>query len=190
MEAFDAIRLYAELEALGIRIWIDGGWAVDALLREQTRAHSDLDIVIEEQDVPVLRPCLEAHGYGDIPREDVTPWNFVLGDAAGREVDIHVIVLDDAGNGVYGPPENNQHYPAASLTGSGVIAGRAVNCISAEWLVQFHCGYEPSEKDFRDVAALCERFGIDLPEEFDRFRSGHSRTDPATSAHRAVRAKP
>jgi lincosamide nucleotidyltransferase A/C/D/E len=61
-------------------------------------------------------------------------------------------------------------YPAASLTGRGLVEGRAVRCISAEWMVKFHSGYELKEKDFRDVSALCAEFGIDLPPEYTRFK--------------------
>jgi lincosamide nucleotidyltransferase A/C/D/E len=45
---------------LGINIWIDGGWGVDALLGAQTRPHKDLDIAIEERDVAGLSAALEA----------------------------------------------------------------------------------------------------------------------------------
>ena len=31
-------------------------------------------------------------------------------------------------------------------------------------MVRFHSGYDLKEKDFRDVSALCEKFGIELPE--------------------------
>ncbi len=41
-----------------------------------------------------------------------------------------------------------------------------VKCISPEWIVKFHSGYELTKKDFEDVAALCEKFGIQLPEEY------------------------
>lgn len=40
----DVLALYTALHELGIQIWIDGGWGVDALLGEQTRPHQDLDI--------------------------------------------------------------------------------------------------------------------------------------------------
>jgi lincosamide nucleotidyltransferase A/C/D/E len=36
--------------------------------------------------------------------------------------------------------------------------------------VQFHTAYEPDEDDYRDVAALCEQFGLVLPTEYERFR--------------------
>ncbi len=58
MTAADVIDLYAQLGDLGIQVWIDGGWGVDALLGEQTRPHGDLDIVIQQEDVPRLRELL------------------------------------------------------------------------------------------------------------------------------------
>lgn len=41
-------------EGLGVRIWLDGGWAVDARLGRQTRRHADLDIVVEQRDLGPL----------------------------------------------------------------------------------------------------------------------------------------
>jgi lincosamide nucleotidyltransferase A/C/D/E len=170
MIATDVIGLYAELEDLGITIWIDGGWGVDALLGEQTRPHQDLDIAVQQKDVPKLRQLLQARGYKEIKLEEARPWNFVLGDENGREIDFHVIVIDDKGNGLYGPTEKGEMYPAASLTGTGSIIGRMVRCISPEWVVRFHSGYKLKEKDFRDVSALCKKFGIELPEAFAQFK--------------------
>ena len=71
---------------------------------------------------------------------------------------------------MYGPVEKGEMYPAASLTGTGKIGGQAVRCISAEWMIKFHSGYPLKEKDFRDVAALCGKFGIDLPAAYEGFR--------------------
>jgi lincosamide nucleotidyltransferase A/C/D/E len=170
MNAVDVISLYSDLQKLSINIWVDGGWGVDALLGEQTRPHKDLDIAIQQQDIPRLRAFLEARGYKETKIEDARPWNFVLGDENGREIDVHVIVLDKEGNGIYGPVENGQLYPSASLSGKGVIQGEIVRCISAEWAVKFHSGYELKAKDFVDVSALCKKFGLDLPEEYAQFR--------------------
>lgn len=96
-----------------------------------------------------------------------------MGDADDREIDVHVIVLDDQGNGIYGPPENSEMYPAASLTGTGIIDGATVFCISAEWAVKFHSGYALKEKDFRDVAALCKKFGIEFTSGVRTFQSAY-----------------
>jgi lincosamide nucleotidyltransferase A/C/D/E len=168
--SIDVIDLYATLENLGVEIWIDGGWGVDALLGEQSRPHQDLDIAIQQKDVQKLRHLLRARGYEDIKLEHAKPWNFVLGDQDGREIDIHVIVFDDQGNGIYGPAEKGEMYPATSLTGTGLIEGRTVRCISPEWVVRFHSGYELKDKDFRDVSALCRKFGIDLPPAYAQFK--------------------
>jgi lincosamide nucleotidyltransferase A/C/D/E len=170
MNAIDVIDLYKALESLSIEIWIDGGWGVDALLSEQTRSHSDLDITIEQKDVPMLRQFLQKRGYRDIKLEEARAWNFVLGDESGREIDVHVIVLDDGGNGVYGPPESGEMYPADSLRGTGKIQGQTVRCISPEWMVKFHSGYQLKEKDFRDVSALCKKFDIELPAAYQHFK--------------------
>jgi lincosamide nucleotidyltransferase A/C/D/E len=166
----DVLGLYTELEALGITIWVDGGWGVDALLGRQTRPHKDLDIAIQQKDVSRLRELLETRGYKPIKLEEARPWNFVLGDANGRELDVHVVVVDEEGNGLYGPPQNGEMYPATSLTGTGSVCAQAVRCISPEWAVKFHCGYQLKEKDFQDVSALCEKFGIQLPERFAQFK--------------------
>jgi lincosamide nucleotidyltransferase A/C/D/E len=166
MQQFEVIEFYKSMANRGIAIWIDGGWGVDALLGKQTRPHKDLDIAIEKKHVAILRDHLKAKGYREIKLEIARPHNFVLGDDEGREVDVHVIVLDGHGNGILGPAENGQMYPAASLTGKGTIEGYPVRCISPEWMIKFHSGYELQEKDFEDVSALCDKFGIALPQEY------------------------
>lgn len=149
---------------------VDGGWGVDALLGEQTRAHSDLDVAVQHKDVPQLRALLEELGYKDVPRDDTRDCNFVLGDDKGHEVDFHSYTFDDHGTLVFGVA-----YPSASLTGTGAIQGYPVKCISVEWQVKFHSGYELDENDYRDVAALCKRFGLALPAEYERFtQAGNS----------------
>ncbi len=163
--ASDVADLYLELEALGIEIAIDGGWGVDALLGGQTRAHADLDIVVQEKDVPSMRAFLEKQGFEELERDDAIPWNFVLGDRQGREVDVHVIVLDAEGNGVYGPPRNGESYPAAALLGKGSIGGLPVRCLSPEYQLASHTGYDPGQADNRDMRALAEKFVLELPQE-------------------------
>jgi lincosamide nucleotidyltransferase A/C/D/E len=174
MDAADVLHLYNTLEKLGVEIWVDGGWGVDALLERQTRPHKDLDIVIQQKDVSKLRELLEARGYKEIKLEIARPHNFVLADDNSHEIDVHVIVLDEQGNGIYGPVENGEMYPADALAGRGMIAGQTVRCISAEWTIKFHSGYELKETDYRDVSALCEKFGIQLPAEYESFRPGGS----------------
>ena len=138
---------------------------VDALLGEQTRPHGDLDIAMQHRDVPKLRELFALRGYREMPRDDSWECNFVLGDDLGHEVDVHSYTFDAEGGVIFGVP-----YPADSLTGTGTIDGCRVDCISVEWIVEFHKGYELDMDDFRDVSALCKRFGIEIPSVFDKFR--------------------
>ena len=170
MNITDVVDLYTELNAHGIVIWLDGGWGVDALLGEQTRPHSDVDIVIQHKDVPRMRELLKAQGFADVPRDDTSSWNFVLGDAGGRLVDVHAITLDAQGNGLYGPAKAGVMYPTGSLSGTGVVDGHAVRCIALEYMIEFHTRYKPRDSDIKDVSALCARFGFDLPEEYARLK--------------------
>ena len=164
MEAQTVLSIYNSLERLGVRIWLDGGWGVDALLEYQTRDHHDLDIVIEQKDVQELRDLFRH--FKEIKLEIARPHNFVLADEAGNEIDVHVIEIDQYGNGIYGP--KGEMYPAASLTGNGKISGQSVRCVSAEWSLKFHSGYKLKEKDYRDMTALCRKFDLDWPDEYKK----------------------
>ena len=166
MPAEDVLELYDLFENNKIKVWINGGCGVDALLGEQTRSHKDVDIVIQKKHVTKLRKLLESKEYKEIKLDIARPHNFVYGDTKGHEIDIHVIKLDDKGNGIYGPAKNNEMFPASSLTGTGTINKHKVRCLTAEFEVESHKGYKFSEKDFKDVSALCERFGIDYPKGF------------------------
>jgi lincosamide nucleotidyltransferase A/C/D/E len=163
--ATDVVELLHLLSDNDIDVCVDGGWGVDALLGEQTRPHADLDIAVPHKDVPTLRKLLEARGYAEVPRDDTRDCNFVLGDAKGHVVDVHSFTFDSDGHNVFGVA-----YPRDSLTGTGTINGRAVKCITAEWMVKFHAGYKLDETDYHDVLALCRRFGIAMPREYDCFR--------------------
>ena len=169
MNQTDVLEFYNDMKNMGVKVWIDGGWGVDALLGRQTREHKDLDIAIEEKDVKKMRQYLNQQNYKEINLEQAKPHNFVLADNAGHQIDVHVIVIDENGNGIYGPKENGQMYPASSLKGEGQIGGQEVKCISPEDMVKFHSGYELKEKDYKDVKAICERFGIPLPDEYRAF---------------------
>jgi lincosamide nucleotidyltransferase A/C/D/E len=165
MTAADASMLLDLFERSGIVVWVDGGWGVDAALGQQTRPHKDLDIVLSVEDAAHVEQLLGARGFARIPTPHDQPWNFVLGNDAGHEVDLHIVDFDPSGDGIYGPPENGDVVPAASLSGQGAIDGRAVRCISPEWQIRFHTGYEWDEDDRRDMTALAERFDLVLPSD-------------------------
>src|SRR5262245_42394023 len=91
MAADDVLDFLALMDASGIHVWLDGGWAVDACLGSQIRRHADLDIVVEERDAAAAVALLRDRGYGPVPGRGGPAWNFVLGDSLGHEVDLHVV---------------------------------------------------------------------------------------------------
>jgi lincosamide nucleotidyltransferase A/C/D/E len=155
------VDLLQLMEHHGLEIYVDGGWAVDALMGEQTRPHDDLDIALPHDSVPALRALLATRGFQEVARPDSWECNFVLGDQSGARVDVHSYRLDESGNPIHGIPYRSEHF-----TGRGSIADYPVRCIAPEWLVQFHTGYEADENDHHDVQLLCQRFGIELPEQY------------------------
>lgn len=161
IEANDVVDLYNLLDKNGIRIHIDGGWGIDALLGKQTRPHNDLDIAVQHKDVPKLRKLLKERGYEEIRKESAKDYNFVLGDDKGHEVDVHIYTFDSEGNNIYGI-----EYPAASLTGTGTINGQTVRCIGLEWVLKFHENFEPNDNDIKDIKTLCKKFGVKPPENY------------------------
>jgi lincosamide nucleotidyltransferase A/C/D/E len=158
MTPADVTAVLDTLDSAGVEIWVDGGWCIDALLSEQTRDHDDLDVAVQHADVPKLREALAERGFTEVPRRDTTEWNFVLSDECGHAVDVHSFQVDSRGDVIYGIK-----YPRGSLTGTGSIAGRLVNCISPEWMVEFHSRYDLRDKEKLDMRRLCDRFGLPLP---------------------------
>jgi lincosamide nucleotidyltransferase A/C/D/E len=164
MKAGAVVALYLRLQAMGIPIWLDGGWGIDALLDQQTRPHDDLDIVVEEQHLLGLRATLQeerlqgcrARRYKRLARTSCWADD-------GRLIDVHAIVFDAAGNGIYGPAENGLMYPAGALSGAGNVDGVKVRCLTAEFQVASRRGRPLREKDLLDVSALCRRFGLFPP---------------------------
>ena len=168
MPAEALIDLLHLFETAGIEVWLDGGWAVDALLGMQTRPHKDVDIILRVADLPRLRNILAERGF-EI-RQGGTESNFVLADHSGLEVDVHAIVFDRDGNGVYRMENGSDWiFPAEGFSGRGIVGEIGVRCLSPETQVLCHAhGYVPTEKDFRDMELLQARFGVELPPNLRR----------------------
>jgi predicted N-acetyltransferase YhbS len=160
MTAKDASELYKLFDQHGIKVWIDGGWGVDALLSHQTRKHDDLDIALDHSNLPALCKLLEACGYHHVPSGGSWGCNFVLADDHGHRIDVHSFEIDTSGENTFGVA-----YRAEHLTGAGMINGYQVRCVAPDWMVKFHTGYPLDKNDFLDVKALCEKFEIEMPEE-------------------------
>jgi lincosamide nucleotidyltransferase A/C/D/E len=162
MCAEDVIAVLDALERRGIAVWLDGGWGVDALLATQTRPHDDLDVVTPLSDVPDVERALGELGYslaGGGP-----PMSFEMVDGEGRQVDVHPVVFDARGDGLYRMHDGRVWpYPAEGFAGTGSVAGRRVRCLTPEVQVLCHAGYDLDADDVRDLEALRQRFGVDIP---------------------------
>ena len=183
--AEDVIELYSGLRAEGVRIWVDGGWGIDALLGRQTRLHKDFDALVALEDLPALTHFLGGRGFAlkliwennrwapsseplaligrDRPAVEAAT-AFVLEDGSGCELDFHVVRFDAHGHRV--PAwDNDLIFPPEAFAGVGTIGGRRVRCLSAEMQMRTHTGYALKESDIHDLRLLHNRFGIDYPEE-------------------------
>jgi lincosamide nucleotidyltransferase A/C/D/E len=183
--AEDVIGLYSGLRAEGVRVWVDGGWGIDALLGRQTRLHKDFDAIAAFEDLPALTHFLGGRGFALKLIWEENRWApsseplaligrqrpaveaataFVLEDGSRREVDFHVVRFDEHGHGV--PAwDSDLIFPPEAFAGVGTIGGTRVRCLSAEMQMRTHTGYALKESDIHDLRLLHNRFGIDYPEE-------------------------
>ena len=91
MAADRALDILSCLEAHGVVVWFDGGWGVDAHLGQQTRAHDDLDVIVEINQVVRLVAALNHLGYETV--RGAPPTCFEMVDSEGHEVDVHPVTL-------------------------------------------------------------------------------------------------
>ncbi|MEV6298898.1 aminoglycoside nucleotidyltransferase [Actinoplanes sp. NPDC051861] len=167
MTAGEVADLLGALDAPRVDVCVGGGWAVDALLEEQTREHSDLDLWLPAAHLEWLFRALAARGIDRVfPWPGDRPWNFVLHDGARTRIDLHLYERLPDGRLHYGSVLDGETFPASALEGRGVIAGRPVRCEAAEWAVRWHTGYPPRAADRHDVPLLCHKFNLELPEAF------------------------
>jgi len=171
MTADDVAHILDRLDAAGVAAWLDGGWAVDAVLGEVTRDHDDLDLIVQLDDVEAMRRVLATDGF-ELDHGEVHS-NFVLRDPREREIDVHPVRFDERGDGIY-RMENGEDwiYPAAGFAGMGRVADRAVRCLTADVQMLCHAtGYEPDTVDAQDMLLLHERLGTPLLPPYDRLRA-------------------
>jgi lincosamide nucleotidyltransferase A/C/D/E len=165
MGAEDVIDILDRLAAAGIGASVAGGWAIDALLGRVTREHGDLDLAVDAMDIDLAIEALAAAGLR--VEVDERPARLSLGDGV-RAVDLHPVRWDADGTGRQSTGTGGEFvYPPGSTEGRGSIGGREVRCLTPELLVMFHLGYEPRGIDRRDMAALAERYGLELPAPYE-----------------------
>ena len=162
MRAEDVIAVLDQLERAGVTVWIDGGWGVDALTGAQHRPHDDLDLVIPIGQAAAAREALAALGFA--LHVDEFPTRLVVRDPADRRVDFHLATFNARGAATQQLQDGGLClYPAEGFTGTGAVGSRPVRCLTAAVQVLHHLGYEPKEKDRRDMRLLRDHFGVELP---------------------------
>jgi lincosamide nucleotidyltransferase A/C/D/E len=193
MHAEEIVGLYILLTQSGVRVWVDGGWGIDALIGEQTRPHKDFDALVPFDDLGTLADVLAERGFAlkeiwgenrwvahaarlpligrEIGGDSEVATAFVLRNGTGHELDVHVLKYDRCG---YGIPawKTDFIFPPDALAGRGMIAGTPVRCVSARMQMVTHTGYVLQAKDFDDLRRLHERFGIAYLEEQARHLPG------------------
>jgi lincosamide nucleotidyltransferase A/C/D/E len=163
VEAGDVVDVLDALETRGLKVWVDGGWGVDALLGQQTRQHDDLDLVVELVSLPGVLEALEGLGFS--LAEDLAPTRVVVRAADGRQVDLHPVTFDQEGTAwQFGASADGSDcpYPAGGLD-QGRILDRAVPCLGPELQIEHHRGYVPRDRDRLDMANLARHFNLSPP---------------------------
>jgi lincosamide nucleotidyltransferase A/C/D/E len=162
MDSQALLAVIGLLEGDAIDVWLDGGWGVDALLGHQTREHDDLDLVVELDHASRVIELLHGLGYSLVA--GTPPKSFVMVDARGRQVDVHPVTFNAEGGGVYQMDDGTEWvYPREGFTGRGSVDERPIRCLSPAVQVLVHAGYELTQKDYRELYLLRERFGVEPP---------------------------
>jgi lincosamide nucleotidyltransferase A/C/D/E len=151
MTAERALALWDLLTQVGVDVWVDGGWGVDALVGEQTREHGDLDLGVARPDLERVIELLAEVGYA-VSDDRFVEVTVQLTHTEGHRVDLHPSTpvagggteqLDFDGNTFHIPP------PSA-----GRIAGRTVRCMPLSTQLRTHTGYELRPQDHHDLELL------------------------------------
>jgi lincosamide nucleotidyltransferase A/C/D/E len=158
-------EVLAVLDALGAagyqRVWVGGGWGVDALAGVQTRVHRDLDLAVDVTgrpggaDLHEAVTALAPRGYAI--ETDWRPSRLELAADASRYVDLHPVVFEGSATGRQANVGGLEPflYPPEAFA-RGVVAGRTVDCLSVGHQLRFHRGYPPRPHDLADIALLEE----------------------------------
>ncbi len=134
--AEDVTKVFRALEDGGVPVWLEGGWAIDALLKTETREHTDLDLVVPIDCVDSAEVILGQFGFRRDERETDMPVRVVLRNSDTLEIDIHPVTFNPDGTSVHIDCDTFDQkyvytYSVGGLSGSGTINGRVVRCTTA-----------------------------------------------------------
>jgi len=129
MHAPDVIEVINPLGSASVDVWVHGGWGIDALLGEQTRAHDDLDVIIRADDVKALIRVTRELCFAMMT--DELPQVFVVSDAMDRRIDFHPVRFRSDGAAVQESNSGGEWvFSSPGLLGTGFIDGRKIRCLT------------------------------------------------------------
>ncbi|MDD4876492.1 MAG: hypothetical protein PHQ86_05115 [Dehalococcoidales bacterium] len=161
MTALSVNEIITILKKTDVEVWLDGGWAVDALFKKQTREHEDLDVVVNINQIPIIKQSLSSKCFK--VTEDELPTRLVMTDTKNRRIDFHTVTFDNEGGGIQKLQDGRTYrYPPHGFIGFGEVGGQKVKCLTAEVQAECHYGYQPDDKDRHDMRILNRYFGIVL----------------------------
>jgi lincosamide nucleotidyltransferase A/C/D/E len=148
------VDLLNRIEPLAPRVWLGGGWGVDALAGRETRPHGDLDLCLDAPSLPAVLEMLA--GIGFLTREDWLPVRIEVEHPDGRRVDLHPVTFAADGSGTQPGLDGAVFVYPAGCTSTGHVNSRPVTCISAAQQLVFRTGFTWRDVDHHDVAVLRE----------------------------------
>ncbi len=154
MALAEVLRVLGALEVARCRLWLEGGWGVDALVGHQTRTHRDVDIDIDAACEQTALRVLADLGY--TVETDWRPNRVELAAAGRGWVDLHPLLLDMDGSARQASLDGGYHVFPRSFFTAGSLDGVIVPCVSAKAQRVFRTGYELRTVDVHDLTVLDE----------------------------------
>jgi Aminoglycoside-2''-adenylyltransferase len=161
MGAAEQLEAIAEVTALGLEVWLRGGWAMDFFLGRVTRPHRDVDWFAWWSDAGRLAAALTGQGYELLPEPPHDrQLDFVRGEL---DLSFALVARDDEGRVIVpsGPwagqrwPEGMLDWPAARI---GDVRCRIISPSAQIEIKKMMPVWVPGmprrPKDAEDVAAL------------------------------------
>jgi lincosamide nucleotidyltransferase A/C/D/E len=163
-KAVEVVRAIEALESAGIAFWLAGGWGVDALTgRQQSRAHHDLDLVIDDFDRFADAACeaLAPVGYRLVHLRSLEVW---MPDRCRLQNDDRLCTIDllsidwsRLAEGLEIPTGRNgngsKRLKVAAFS-HGTVKGKPVPCLSPRVQLLYHTGFQLRPEHERDVELL------------------------------------
>ena len=85
----DACEIIKIAEDNNLKLYIDGGWGVDALLGEVTRSHNDIDLFLEKVEYHKFIALIRDKGFSEKVMEYTMNYHTIWADKTDRIIGSH-----------------------------------------------------------------------------------------------------